>query len=460
MFLFAGCAASSQLDSDNAGRTLVYTPGVPNFDLEVISTWRDEQVGLDIYLGIPHISLIFLQQGEQFRSIFETVVELQDEDGKEVLSEIAWVDTLLVDSYAETQDFEPWIAQRRFDVEPGTYIVNVQLRDLVSQQVAVRRQRLQVFERQESQTALSRIRLEGKRETEYDPLVAFHVPNHIDSLRSVVELYNMVPNDTVQVQMVLLRFLSDTLRATPPYWIAPPPQSLAYRGIDYRQRDTVQVSSRLLTNLSEEVEIEFKMPPLERGNYRVEILALRNNVLKTTQENRYLLTQTRDLSIKADNFPSLSSFDQMIQTLTYIAREKEISYIFSTPTAAEKKRRFDAFWGNLVRNKQRAKNLVKRYYSRVEEANLFFTSHKEGWKTDRGMIYVVLGSPQWVERQPDGEIWHYSYGDNDPLSSIYFQKVRHRENQSAFNNYILIRRTYFERAWTRAIERWRTGNVL
>jgi len=202
------------------------------------------------------------------------------------------------------------------------------------------------------------------------------------------------------------------------------------------------------------------MPPLKKGNYRVEILALRNNKLGVDESNRYILKQVRDLSVKADNFPSLSSFDQMVSTLTYIARENELRTIMQAPTAQEKKRRFDAFWGGLVKNKSRAKNLVKQYYSRVEEANLFFTSHKEGWKTDRGMIYIILGSPLYVERQPDSEIWHYSYGDNDPLSNIHFRRVRLSNNQTGFDNYVMFRRTYYERPWIRALERWRTGNVL
>ena len=40
---------------------------------------------------------------------------------------------------------------------------------------------------------------------------------------------------------------------------------------------------------------------------------------------------------------------------------------------------------------QKAKSLIAIYYNRIQNANLHFTTFKEGWKTDRGMIYVVFG---------------------------------------------------------------------
>ena len=40
---------------------------------------------------------------------------------------------------------------------------------------------------------------------------------------------------------------------------------------------------------------------------------------------------------------------------------------------------------------ERAKELIKNYYGRLQHANLFFTSYLEGWKTDRGMIFMIFG---------------------------------------------------------------------
>ena len=36
------------------------------------------------------------------------------------------------------------------------------------------------------------------------------------------------------------------------------------------------------------------------------------------------------------------------------------------------------------------------YYRRVRFANEEFTQYKDGWKTDRGMIYILFGPPNQV----------------------------------------------------------------
>lgn len=57
------------------------------------------------------------------------------------------------------------------------------------------------------------------------------------------------------------------------------------------------------------------------------------------------------------------------------------------------------------------------YFERIKEANRLFTSGKEGWLTDRGRIYILLGPPINKSFYPFGdstvpysrpqEIWHY-----------------------------------------------------
>ena len=67
----------------------------------------------------------------------------------------------------------------------------------------------------------------------------------------------------------------------------------------------------------------------------------------------------------------------------------------------------DKFWLENARNVDKGKSLVSAYYNRVEAANLFFSSYLEGWKTDRGIIYVVLGPPSQVTRNQWQEICNY-----------------------------------------------------
>jgi hypothetical protein len=57
--------------------------------------------------------------------------------------------------------------------------------------------------------------------------------------------------------------------------------------------------------------------------------------------------------------------------------------------------------------------LMEEYYRRVDFANQNYSGFQEGWKSDRGMVYILLGAPSEVERHPfesdsrPYEIWTY-----------------------------------------------------
>jgi hypothetical protein len=53
------------------------------------------------------------------------------------------------------------------------------------------------------------------------------------------------------------------------------------------------------------------------------------------------------------------------------------------------------------------------YYARVDYANKHFTRYREGWRTDMGLVFILLGPPSTVERFPfqidekPEEVWQY-----------------------------------------------------
>ncbi len=51
-----------------------------------------------------------------------------------------------------------------------------------------------------------------------------------------------------------------------------------------------------------------------------------------------------------------------------------------------------------------------------------FTSYKEGWKTDKGMIFIVLGPPDKVQRSKDREVWTYDQRGNAQNVNFTFNR--------------------------------------
>ncbi|MBN2780864.1 MAG: GWxTD domain-containing protein [Candidatus Marinimicrobia bacterium] len=63
--------------------------------------------------------------------------------------------------------------------------------------------------------------------------------------------------------------------------------------------------------------------------------------------------------------------------------------------------------------------LMNEYYFRVQTANRRFSGHKEGWRSDQGMIYIIYGEPDAVEE-------HYMEIDSKPYIIWYYYTVNRR----------------------------------
>jgi len=112
---------------------------------------------------------------------------------------------------------------------------------------------------------------------------------------------------------------------------------------------------------------------------------------------------------------------------------------------------------NLSSDPHRAKELIRVYYNRVILANTFFGTYKQGWQTDRGMIYIIFGPPATIYKSSDIEQW--IYGDNPELSDISFS-FKKTSNLLSDNEYILIRDQRYQTIWAQAIETWLQGRVF
>jgi len=106
-------------------------------------------------------------------------------------------------------------------------------------------------------------------------------------------------------------------------------------------------------------------------------------------------------------YPEYRKLGELMDALAYIITELERKALLR---AGSPKKAFDSFWMNTYVTKTRAREAIRIYYDWVEEANVFFTDFMPGWKTDRGMIYIVFGKPDEVYRMGSVEEWYYDDG--------------------------------------------------
>lgn len=105
-------------------------------------------------------------------------------------------------------------------------------------------------------------------------------------------------------------------------------------------------------------------------------------------------------------YPKFRLVEELIPPLTYITTAEEIRAM----TQDMSRKSFENFWLRTYGNKLVAKQAIREFYQRVEAANELFTDYKQGWETDRGIIYIVFGKPKEVYRSEQREYWRYSDG--------------------------------------------------
>jgi GWxTD domain-containing protein len=165
------------------------------------------------------------------------------------------------------------------------------------------------------------------------------------------------------------------------------------------------------------------------------------------------INATTHLTILPASHPQLRNYESMTEVLRYITTNNEYNKIIKS---ANKREAFESFWLSCTRTKEKAKTLINEFYLRAEEANVHFTSYKEGWKTDKGIIHIVYGKPQQVYSNGNSETWLYG-DETNPLSlNFTFDK---QNNPYSNNDFILRRSPTYQSSWYVAIERWRDGRI-
>ena len=231
--------------------------------------------------------------------------------------------------------------------------------------------------------------------------------------------------------------------------------------VRFRYRDGFARKFQLTRLISD--ELKAALPPFAFGlpdnknaidTVKININSGKSNsdMLMLQQQGIYLDSDNPDDGIKLyrfyDGFPRISVETVMFESLRYIASDAEYRNMQkSTPRAA-----VDEFWLSVTGDSERSVSQLKRYYNRVEEANKAFTISREGWKSDRGMIYIVFGPPYVVYRNSEVEEW--TYGEPGNASSVRFV-FKWQNSSNGLKDYILLRSDDYRTPWHLAVSNWR-----
>ena len=179
--------------------------------------------------------------------------------------------------------------------------------------------------------------------------------------------------------------------------------------------------------------------------------------LDSRVEGAYIMHDVNDkkavstFRISSKAYPQVSTINDLLEASVYLFTKKEKDKLSNSTNP---KRGYDAFWLENTNSSERASKMISAYFSRVREANSLFSTFKEGWKTDMGMIYIIFGPPNKVFKNKESMEWVYQKTYEFPTLTFKFYSKSENLTTEYFE---LERNIKYQNTWFRAIDLWRKG---
>ncbi|HMK37919.1 MAG TPA: GWxTD domain-containing protein, partial [Bacteroidota bacterium] len=400
--------------------------------------------------------LIFEKWPAGFRSRCEITARLIPAAEGVPAQEVSWAETTFVERYETTQSYDPLRFRRRISAPPGPYRIGVTAEDPIAGRKASKYQSVTILDPAGRGPALGRISIAaGNRDGVPLRQISFHIPQLPDSLGCAVDAYNFPDSLDARIVLSVLRFAVDTGEAFVPYSYMVAARPFGHSLVDFSRRDTVYSRSMTMRARRRDETLEFSIPPLPRGLFRIEITAS----TRDDPGSGEMLSAVRYFAIQCPGFPRPVTYSDLIDAAAYIATQNEMLQLRQARSPAEQRRQFEDLWLSFTGDPARASALLRKYYGRVAEANRLFTVVREGWKTDRGILYCILGPPVEVRTFADKQTWYYDLSQNASYNSYVFEHEVQTAEGLTLDDYYLYRQPLYEPFWKRIISGWRNGEA-
>ena len=354
---------------------------LPNFSFIGLTEPLSDQenVKVSIHVKIPYTELQFVRYGDKYLARYEIGVDISDKK-KERISGSIWSDSLLLSSYQDTRKTENTILTTKdFEVPAGALRLSVRVTDLYTKKTRILKDKVDHSEMYAGPIALGNIMIMDK---------------------SVTGTSELLMDEAFYEIMDTLRFKSRIIAKDSPfkvwYELKVEDESILKEAMVLDHRGPVDSLLSFVVPLND----------MNYSNYTLYLYA------EDGAKNQVVTKANFRVRIKGINF-DVGDLDEAVKQLAYIADESDIRLILSHKGDAELAK-FTEFWTNLDPTPGTPENeLMQEYYRRVAFTIEAFTVMQDGWRTDRGMIYILFGPPDEIHRgsfeidMKPYQIWDY-----------------------------------------------------
>ena len=382
------------LDAQVENRTDSPRADVPDFYVDIMTFQSNDSLSTraDIYIQVPYEVLRFVSTDTEFVARYEITVNILGTEGNAVLEKI-WNEETHLRTFEQTQTKNGYsLTQRSIMVPPGSYVMRTQLREMESRKVSTQLKKISVPSYHGIRFGISDIMLVNRVSSESGhativPNVSGNLYNVPDGFFLFFEVYNATKADSLELV----------------YTITDKQEKQIYRQIVHRRLEgkKTQMISR----------VDSSRYPVGLYQLNVEACTLPNS----RDSVSYAVEKKRGFVMRWGNTPlTIVDLELAIKQTRYIASDKEFDAMTDARTIEEKQKLFQEFWRKRDPSPDTQRNeYMEEYYSRVQYSNEHFSHYIEGWRTDMGMVFIILGSPNNVDRHPFDydskpyEVWSY-----------------------------------------------------
>ena len=359
---------------------------VGNYSLiEFSKPFSKDSILVTTFVEIPFQSLQFIKKENSFFASYDVSISLRNEKGKRIFRKM-WSDSIITNDYIQTQS--KYRTKKHFvnlKVGKNKYVIDSELYDKDTRNKGSKKIKLDFSKKNKTPILFEPIvitNLEGNwgfNDGEF-PLTGKRITNIDDGITLIIS--GFVGTGQYQVEM----FLDGKNEKDGFIVLESEETSDGYFITRYKlKKDDL---SRIGLNLKLIIKQNGKERSLFKNIsiFKPGLSGFVNNVENSFQQMKYILTNDERKKAKGK-------------------KGKELETLFLS------------FWKERDPTPNTSINeLMEEYYIRVNYVNEYFNmSWREGWETDFGMIYILFGPPDQIERSNSVstsssiyQIWYYN----------------------------------------------------
>lgn len=382
------------------------------------SSGKENLTRVDVFIQVPYSEIQFVKSGQNFIAQYSLTISVFDENREKLINEKIWNEKIIANDFDQTLSKENFnLSLKSVELKPGNYVIRTAMEDKDSRKEFSVDNNFTVRDFS-SGISISDMMLIAKQEVlDGNNKIRPNVSKDIFVQRDGIQLFYEIYSDSA----------ADVLLD---YSIADKDQNVVHK-----QNEIINLKAG--TN---QFFKTIKDSALSLGTHKllVSIFDLKSNLITSASKN---------FTSRWSGVPgNVQDLEKAIEQMTYIASDDELDFIEEAETREDKIKRFLDFWKSKDPNPQDEQNEVfNEYYRRVAYSNEQFSHYNEGWQTDRGMVYILLGPPNNIDRHPFDydskpyEVWQYydinrqfvflddtGFGDYRLVTPLYGDDYRYR----------------------------------